>query len=497
MRSLFKPPYKELKISLISLAYYLCIYVPAKVYQNDYLNPYTMTFKNPKTLQMFNIIVLYHYIMSLLLVVVVITFTFIFFSLFRGYFLFLAKPYYPTQYKTIAEVFQKSTPLTFLPAIWDYFTYLMLVERDKEYINFIHDIRYMVPKDRANTHAPTLEFLWVLFPTLILIAIAYPSILVLYYNEMYVKPLYTISVIGNQWYWTYEYNDFNLSTIFKRHVTHDNARLIKALELSAIGVTEYMNRTDILNEMHEKDKLIIKKLPLRYTVDCNLLIAKNPKFLRLLTTDKCLVLPAKVPIRLLVTSNDVIHSWAVPCYGVKMDAIPGRLNQIILNIPLAGTSWGQCSELCGVNHAYMPIEVKVIHHADFLYFMRLKITHILLPHLNTYYKNRIKVIKYFVLKFKALHDANPEGFSFSEFYEAGRFDRLLNSKTELYALRGTHQVEKTDVNSLTGGHPRLKNSMSSLTNNKTGSYIQNTSSTEDGDKLHRVKSSSEKQYRNI
>jgi len=107
--------------------------------------------------------------------------------------------------------------------------------------------------------------------------------------------------------------------------------------------------------LKERDLANFAEIPLRPTIDSNLIIAKDPKFLRLLSTDQCLVIPSKTPLRILVTSNDVIHSWAVPSYGVKLDAVPGRINQQLLNIPLNGTSWGQCSELCGVNHAYMPI----------------------------------------------------------------------------------------------------------------------------------------------
>ena len=142
----------------------------------------------------------------------------------------------------------------------------------------------------------------------------------------------------------------------------------------------------------ERDDLIIKDIPLRPTIDSNLIIAKDPKFLRLLSTDQCLVLPSKTPLRLLVTSNDVIHSWAIPSYGVKLDAVPGRINQQLLNIPLTGTSWGQCSELCGVNHAYMPIEVKVLSFGDFLFFMELKVKEMLFPYMMKYYKLRLNMI---------------------------------------------------------------------------------------------------------
>jgi hypothetical protein len=109
-----------------------------------------------------------------------------------------------------------------------------------------------------------------------------------------------------------------------------------------------------------------------------------------------------------------------------MDAVPGRLNQVILKIPLMGTSWGQCSELCGVNHAYMPIEIKVLHHGDFLFYMRMKISHILLPHFKTYYTNRLKIIKYFVGFLKKIHDIRPELYSIEKMQDMGNFNKLLS-----------------------------------------------------------------------
>lgn len=122
----------------------------------------------------------------------------------------------------------------------------------------------------------------------------------------------------------------------------DQPLLVKELNRSVRNVLEFAAIYDKkfrgFHVLHQRDVETFKDIPLRPTVDCNLIIAKDPKFLRLLSTDQCLVIPSKTPIRLLVTSNDVIHSWAVPSYGVKMDAVPGRVNQLLLNIPLTGTS---------------------------------------------------------------------------------------------------------------------------------------------------------------
>lgn len=323
-----------------------------------------------------------------------------------------------------SEVFSTNIVDTYYSFL-NWYRYLLLKNKFKNINFYKNDIKKSF-SDHV-THAPLLEFLWVVFPALILVCIAYPSIVVLYYNEMYIDPVYTISVIGNQWYWTYEYNDFNLAEIFKRHVTSEKAKLIETLEICSVYALEHLpNGAKITRMLRDKDIAIIKKLPMRYTVDCNLLIAKNPKLLRLLTTDKCLVVPAKLPIRFLITSSDVIHSWSVPCYGVKMDAVPGRLNQVIIKIPLMGTSWGQCSELCGVNHAYMPIEIKVLHHGDFLFYIRMRISHILLPQLKVYYRNRIKVIKYFIKYLKVLNRLDPEKYTIEKMKKMGNFDRLLS-----------------------------------------------------------------------
>jgi hypothetical protein len=188
--------------------------------------------------------------------------------------------------------------------------------------------------------------------------------------------------------------------VFKRFVNLDQPLLIKELNRSARNVLEcaciYDRKFGGFQTLRQRDLETFKDIPLRPTVDCNLIIAKDPKFLRLLSTDQCLVIPSKTPIRLLVTSNDVIHSWAVPSYGVKMDAVPGRANQLLLNIPLVGTSWGQCSELCGVNHAYMPIEVKVLCFGDFLFYMELKIAELLTPYLLKYYSTRLDILIAFV-----------------------------------------------------------------------------------------------------
>lgn len=203
------------------------------------------------------------------------------------------------------------------------------------------------------SHSRLLEFIWILIPSLILLVIAIPSLTLLYFLDSPAEPLYNISVIGNQWYWSYEYNDFNLKEI-------------------AIKI---FKKSSIKNFIDTKDFYIaLTNLPEHIIFDSNLIITSKLEQPRLLTTDQVLVIPVNTPIRFLITSNDVIHSWALPNYGVKVDAVPGRMNQVVLETFSMGSVWGQCSELCGVNHGFMPIEIRVLDLNDFLYFIELKLS---------------------------------------------------------------------------------------------------------------------------
>lgn len=343
--------------------------------------------------------------MAFLVGIIIFTFIFIFLSFFRTYFFFNYKTYYEPQdfcsFSEFLAYFRSNLwNFRFLEAYENFISYIrisIIRQKNKHLAFYKKDIKASLTDQIV--HAPLLEFLWVIFPALILVFIAYPSIILLYYNEAYVEPVFNITVIGNQWFWTYEYNDFNLLKLFKKHIYSEKTFFhkyemlhTKLLYLSGLFHDQYIqNNKNVMNN-------ILMSIPRRLTVDCNMIIAKDPKFLRLLTTDQCLVIPAKTPIRFLITSTDVIHSWAIPSYGVKLDAVPGRINQQILTVPLMGTSWGQCSELCGVNHAFMPIEIKVLAFSDFLYFIQLKIKEILFPFLETYYKERLAFVKKYVTK---------------------------------------------------------------------------------------------------
>lgn len=164
------------------------------------------------------------------------------------------------------------------------------------------------------THNVLLEVIWTVIPVVILIVIAVPSFKLLYKNDRIVEPEMTLKVSGYQWYWGYEYPD------------HDG-----------ISFNSYMIPTDEL----------------------------QPGQVRLLSTDNPIVLPIDTDIAILVTGKDVIHSWTIPAFGVKIDAIPGRTNETWFRIDKPGTYFGQCSEICGKDHAFMPIEVKAVTKEEF------------------------------------------------------------------------------------------------------------------------------------
>lgn len=172
-------------------------------------------------------------------------------------------------------------------------------------------------------HGDLLEVVWTIIPGIILVLIVYPSFKLLYLLDEVVNPGMTIKVIGNQWYWTYEYSDY-------QHIHGGN-----------IQFDSYMVPTEDL----------------------------SVGGLRLLEVDSSLVVPRNTYVRFLVTSSDVIHAWAVPGLGVKIDAYPGRLNQTKFIAEKSGLYYGQCSEICGANHAFMPISLHVSSLSDFYLFI--------------------------------------------------------------------------------------------------------------------------------
>lgn len=170
------------------------------------------------------------------------------------------------------------------------------------------------------THGATLEIFWTATPSILLLFIGVPTFALLYSLEEGFECVFTLKVIAHQWYWSYEYSDF----------THS---LMSNKEAFACEYDSFMVHTEDLEKAHQ---------------------------LRLLQVDNLVSIVVDSPIRVLVTSADVLHSWAVPAFGVKMDCICGRLNQFFLYANKPGVFYGQCSELCGENHGFMPIMVQVI-----------------------------------------------------------------------------------------------------------------------------------------
>ncbi len=170
------------------------------------------------------------------------------------------------------------------------------------------------PNPSNVTHNVPLEILWTIVPVVILIVIAVPSFKLLYENDRIENPDMTIKITGYQWYWGYEYPD------------HDG------ISFNSIMIPD--------DEIQDGQR-------------------------RLLSTDNVVYLPIDTNIAILVTANDVIHSWTIPAFGVKMDAIPGRTNETWFRIDKPGTYYGQCSEICGKDHAFMPIEVRAVTKEEF------------------------------------------------------------------------------------------------------------------------------------
>jgi cytochrome c oxidase subunit 2 len=176
-------------------------------------------------------------------------------------------------------------------------------------------------------HGTTIEIIWTLAPSLILMFIAIPSFALLYSMDEVVDPAVTVKAIGHQWYWSYEYSDY------------------QDTDEQALAFDSYMVSEDDL-ELGQ---------------------------LRLLEVDNRVVLPSNTHCSFIVTSADVLHSWAVPSLGVKCDAVPGRLNQTSVFIKREGVYYGQCSEICGTNHAFMPIVVEAVSLEDYISWVSSKL----------------------------------------------------------------------------------------------------------------------------
>lgn len=192
------------------------------------------------------------------------------------------------------------------------------------YLSFNENVQQ---KPDVFIHGTVLEIVWTIVPALILVVIAVPSFALLYSMDECVDPAITLKVVGHQWYWSYEYSDYE---------TEDG---------ESLAFDSYMLPEDEL----------------------------EPGNLRLLEVDNRVVLPVNTHIRVIVTAADVLHCWAMPSFGVKMDACPGRLNQTSLFIQREGVFYGQCSEICGVNHGFMPIAIEAVSLEDYVTYISSKV----------------------------------------------------------------------------------------------------------------------------
>ena len=170
-------------------------------------------------------------------------------------------------------------------------------------------------------HGTQIEVIWTMTPAIILMAIAFPSFQLLYLMDECIEPGVTIKAIGSQWYWSYSTDDY-----YPGKISFDSYMIPE----SDLNVGDF----------------------------------------RLLEVDNKLVVPVDTHIRVIVTATDVLHSWAIPSLGIKMDAVPGRLNQTSFIAMREGTFYGQCSEICGANHAFMPICIKAVSLPEYIAYVK-------------------------------------------------------------------------------------------------------------------------------
>nr|AKJ76917.1 cytochrome c oxidase subunit II [Uma notata] len=187
---------------------------------------------------------------------------------------------------------------------------LMIVFLISALVLYTITLMMTTPLTHTNTmDAQEVEMIWTILPAIILVLIALPSLRILYLMDEINNPHLTIKTLGHQWYWSYEYTDYE-----------------------DLSFDSYMIPTTDL----------------------------DPGMFRLLEVDNRMVVPMESPIRMLISAEDVLHSWAVPSLGIKTDAIPGRLNQTTFITSHPGLFYGQCSEICGSNHSFMPIVVEAV-----------------------------------------------------------------------------------------------------------------------------------------
>ena len=298
---------------------------------NDHTNSWKIGFQDPTTPIAYGIIKLHDHILFFLVVIVFVV-SYLLLSTYRKF-------YYGSLNNDLPE--SKNISL-----------FSTLINTYKENLSF-----NVVNRTYNINHGTTIEIIWTILPAFILLFIAVPSFALLYAMDEIIDPVLTVKVIGHQWYWSYEYSDY--SVVYSNKLfDYDSIDRFAAMEMMYKDMG-YLKDRSLLSYLYIP--MVIPETTIKFDSYMIHEAELNLGDLRLLKTDMPLFLPKNTHIRLLITSSDVLHSWAVPSFGVKVDAVPGRLNQTSLYLKNTGTFYGQCSELCGVNHAFMPIEVYVVN----------------------------------------------------------------------------------------------------------------------------------------
>ncbi len=194
------------------------------------------------------------------------------------------------------------------------------------------------PEPSKVSHNTVIEIVWTAVPILILAAIFLPSLKLLYAQDVTPEADLVVKATGHQWYWSYEYPDhdgMSFDAIMLPQRLYDDANAAEDRRTAENQLAEFLNRSE------------------------------PPETYRLLDTDTRIVVPVNKVVKMLVTASDVLHSWTIPAFGVKIDAVPGRLNETWFKATEEGTYYGQCSEICGIRHSFMPIVVEVVSQQEF------------------------------------------------------------------------------------------------------------------------------------
>lgn len=188
------------------------------------------------------------------------------------------------------------------------------------------------------THSISVEMVWATFPTLIILSMLAPSVFLIYSIDLELDPVFSFKVIGHQWFWSYEIDGWVPTPKVGTPVNVDSVKFVTG-DLYSFSTFEFDSVATITDSLNPGDR-------------------------RLLEVDNPLLVPCSIGIRFLITSADVLHAWAIPEFGIKVDAVPGRLSQAVSLIRRPGVYYGQCSEICGIAHGFMPIVVNAYVQAD-------------------------------------------------------------------------------------------------------------------------------------